>query len=177
MAKAAGKKVKSEKAVKAKEPKGSKVPKTIAGVKIPKSLRQSASSIVALIETPLGRQIIADVLIAAAGALVSNKSVTGAAGAAGAAVEKAGAEAADRTRQMASSAAQAVSDVVSEAARQILPSSMTAGESGGASETRDRGASPRSRDKATARSEAGAKPVRSSKPRAAKAKAGAPRAT
>jgi hypothetical protein len=73
MAKPAAKKVKAEKPAKVKEPKGSKLPKTLAGVKIPKSLRQSASSLVSLIETPLGRQIIADVLIAAAGALVAHK--------------------------------------------------------------------------------------------------------
>jgi hypothetical protein len=129
MAKAAAKKAKAvEKPVEVKVKggkagKGSKVPKTIAGVKIPKSLRESASSIISLIETPLGRQILSDVLIAAAGALMANKSITGAAGSAVDRVEKAGAAAAGRTRD----AAQAVTDVVTEAARQILPSSMTAG--------------------------------------------------
>lgn len=83
--------------------KGSKMPKTIAGVKIPKSLRESASSIISLIETPLGRQILADVLIAAAGALV-----------------------ADRSRETASAPAKAAPEASAEAARQILPTSMTA---------------------------------------------------
>ena len=51
-------------------PKKNKIPKKIAGVKIPKILRKD-SLLKSLLNSPTGRQIIANALVAAAGAAAS----------------------------------------------------------------------------------------------------------
>ena len=104
-----------------------KVPKNIAGVKVPKALRTGLAG--SLLDNPRTRQILADVLMAAAGAaaaaLVQNRPSGRQIADAGEAVMDAGAGAATATRDVAQSAAGLVTDVVSEAARHILPSSLS----------------------------------------------------
>ena len=102
----------------AKKGKG-KIPKKIAGVKVPKALRKALAG--SLVDNPRAREILADVLIAAAGAaaaaLVQNRPT-------GQQIADAGAGAATATRDMAQGAAGAVGEVVAEAARTILPASL-----------------------------------------------------
>ena len=97
-----------------------KVPKNVAGVKVPKALRQGL--VATFLEDPRTREILADVLMAAAGAaaaaLVKNRPN-------GQQVKEAGASAAGATRDVAQLAAEAVTDSVAEAARRILPTSLT----------------------------------------------------
>jgi hypothetical protein len=107
-----------------------KVPKNVAGVKVPKALRQGL--VASFLEDPRTREILADVLMAAAGAaaaaLVKNRPN-------GQQVKEAGASAAGATRDVAQLAAEAVTDSVAEAARRILPSSLTgAGQEGAGGE-------------------------------------------
>jgi hypothetical protein len=107
--------------------------KAIAGVKLPKMLR--ASSLSTLIESPLGREIIADALVAAAtaaaAALVKHRPSSRQVAAAGEAVAGAGGDAAAATRDTVQSAAGAVATLVTEAAQHILPSSMTGADDDG----------------------------------------------
>ena len=104
-----------------------KVPKNIAGVKVPKALRTAVAG--SLLDNPRTREILADVIMAAAGAaaaaLVRNRPSGRQVAAAGEAVVDAGAGAATATRDVAHSAAGLVTDVVAEAARHILPASLT----------------------------------------------------
>jgi hypothetical protein len=112
----------------AKEKKGKrKVPKSIAGVKVPKAVRQGL--VASFLEDPRTREILADVLMAAAGAagaaLVRNRP-------SGQQVKEAGASAAGATRDVVQVAAETVTDSVAEAARRILPTSLTGGSEEGA---------------------------------------------
>ncbi|MDB5512345.1 MAG: hypothetical protein JWR08_1828 [Enterovirga sp.] len=63
----------------AKKPK-TKTPKTIAGFKVPKSLRK-AGLLDALVGTPAGRKLLGDALVAAAGAAAAALAAGGASGA------------------------------------------------------------------------------------------------
>jgi hypothetical protein len=54
--------------------KKSKIPKKIAGVKIPKTLRKQGKGLAAMIDTPTGRALAAEVLMAVAGVLAGTKS-------------------------------------------------------------------------------------------------------
>lgn len=54
--------------------KTSKIPKKIVGVKIPKTLRKQSKGLAAMIDTPTGRALAAEVLIAIAGVLAGTKS-------------------------------------------------------------------------------------------------------
>jgi hypothetical protein len=98
--------------------KNNKVPKRVAGVKLPKALRKSGLA-KSLLGTRAGRQLLADALIAAAGAaaavLVKDK---------GAEVKKGGGAAVRATGtvgKVVESAAGAVAEVVGNAARNVLP--------------------------------------------------------
>lgn len=117
----------------AKKDKG-KVPKKIAGVKVPKALRKGPAS--SLLESPVAREILADVLVAAAtaaaAALVKNRSTKRQVAKAGEAAVDAGVDAATATREVVQSAAGAVTD----AARRILPESLMGDENGGESRTK-----------------------------------------
>jgi hypothetical protein len=115
----------------AKKDKGKgkgKVPKTIAGMKVPKALRKGLAS--SLLDNPRTREILADVLMAAAGAaaaaLVKNRPSGQQVAEAGEAVMDAGAGAATTARHILQSSAGPVTEVVADAARQILPSSLMA---------------------------------------------------
>jgi hypothetical protein len=102
--------------------KKSGVPKKVAGVKVPKSVRQS-KSIGTLLTSDLGREILADALIAAAGAAAAALTRTRAARTAGNAVAEAGAG----TGDLVQTAAGAVATVVTEAAKNILPAALVGG--------------------------------------------------
>jgi hypothetical protein len=52
-----------------------KLPRKVAGIKISKRMRKSANRITRHFETPLGRELIAGALVAAAGALVGSRYV------------------------------------------------------------------------------------------------------
>ena len=101
----------------------SKGSKKIAGVKLPKALRKSALG--TLFTSQLGREILADALMAAAGAaaaaLVKKRPTSGQVSETGKAVAGAGANAASATRDAVQEAAGAVAGIVTEAARHILP--------------------------------------------------------
>jgi hypothetical protein len=96
----------------------SKLPKTIAGVKVPKALRKSGA-VRRLMASPLGREILAGVMIAAAAALAKqlpNVRQIARAGGTGAAANS-----------PARTAAGALVEVVSDAARNILGRSQPTG--------------------------------------------------
>jgi hypothetical protein len=112
----------------AKKGKGkSKLPKKVAGIKVPKMLRKGA--VATLFDSPRGREILADALMAAAGAaaasLVQHRPSARQVAKAGEAVVDAGTDAATATRDTVQSAAGAVADLVTEAAQHILPASLT----------------------------------------------------
>lgn len=124
---------------KAKDDKGSKdksaLPKKLAGVKVPKQLRQTSDSLSSLISSPLARELVADALIAIAGALAGSKKgrdtvAKAGAGAAkaGAAVMDAGAGTASAASDAAATATGAVAEIVTDAARRILPTSLVGGD-------------------------------------------------
>lgn len=100
---------------KAKDKKSSGKSKKSTGTKLSKSVKKSG--LMDMINTDLGREILADALIAAAGAAAAALTRTRPAKQAGAAVADAGSQAADMTQ----TAAGAVANVVTEAARQLLP--------------------------------------------------------
>jgi hypothetical protein len=93
------------------------------GSKVAKSVKKSG--LMDLIGSDLGREILADALIAAAGAAAAALTQTRTAKKAGAAVADAGAQTADLTQ----TAAGTVAGVVTEAARHFLPSGLL-GENG-----------------------------------------------
>ncbi len=97
------------------------------GTKLAKSAKKSG--LMDLINSSLGREILADALIAAAGAAAAALTKTRTAKKAGAAVADAGSEAADLTQ----TAAGAVAGVMTEAARHFLPPSLIGEEGGDAS--------------------------------------------
>jgi hypothetical protein len=119
-----------KKAKKAKDSTRKAGPKTIAGVKVPKAARGSLASLTTLFNSELGREILADALIAAAGAAAAALTRTRTAKAAGNAVADAGSDAASASSDALQIAAGAVASVVTEAARNFLPSSLV-GEHGG----------------------------------------------
>ena len=109
-----------------------KLPKTIAGVTVPKAVRTSGL-LDELLNSPLGREILAEAIVAAAGAVASvlmkKRPSADQVAQAGEAIVDTGAEAVAATRDLAQTAVGAVTEVVADAARHILPSSLT--ESGG----------------------------------------------
>ncbi len=100
--------------------------KTIAGVEVPKVLRKGMLG--SFLDDPRTREILADVLMAAAGAaaaaLVKHRPTTQQ-------VAEAGAGAAGATRDVVQGAAGAVSETVAEVARHILPTALTGNEGKG----------------------------------------------
>ncbi|SCY87359.1 hypothetical protein [Microvirga guangxiensis] len=103
--------------------KQKKSDKKSTGTKLAKSAKKSG--LMDLINTDLGREILADALIAAAGAAAAALTRTRTAKKAGAAVADAGSQGVDLTQ----TAAGAVAGVVTEAARHFLPASLTGGAS------------------------------------------------
>jgi hypothetical protein len=113
------------------------LPKKVAGVKLPKAVRES-SSFSTLFNSALGREIIADALIAAAGAAAAALTRTRTAKKAGIAVADAGADAASASAELMNTAAGAVAGVVTEAAKTFLPASLVGDEGKGAGEQEKR---------------------------------------
>ena len=105
-----------------------KLPKTIAGVKMPKAVRTSGL-LDELLNSPLGREILAEAIVAAAGAVASvlmkKRPSADQVAQAGEAIAATGAEAASATKDLAQTAVGAVTEVVADAARHILPSALT----------------------------------------------------
>lgn len=112
MAKAKAKKS-SDKTSKSKKGTGAKLAKTA-----------KKSGLMDLIGSNLGREILADALIAAAGAAAAALTKTRTAQRAGAATLDAGSKAADATSDAVQTATGAVATVVTEAARQFLPANL-----------------------------------------------------
>ena len=98
------------------------MPKKLAGVKVPKAMRQS-KSLSTLLNSGLGREILADALIAAAGAAAAALTRTRPVQKAGRAAAETGSDAASATSDAVQTAAGAVASVVTEAARNFLPTS------------------------------------------------------
>jgi hypothetical protein len=98
--------------------------KKSTGSKLAKTAKKSG--LMDLINTDLGREILADALIAAAGAAAAALTKTRTAKKAGTAVANAGSQTADLTQ----TAAGAVATVVTEAARQFLPATLTGTDKG-----------------------------------------------
>jgi hypothetical protein len=115
------------------------VPKKLAGVKVPKAVRES-KSLSTLLTSNLGREILADALIAAAGAAAAALTRTRPAKDAGHALADAGAGASDSVQ----TAAGAVASVVTQAAKSFLPPSLL-----GEGEASDNGQKPRYLQKAS----------------------------
>ena len=116
---------------KAKGEKGAKAPKAErngGGLKLPKALK-NFGSLDQVVSSPLAREILADMLIAAAGAaaaaLVKNRPSASQVADAGVTVVDAGAKAARETKDFAQTAAGAVAEVVVDAARQFLPTALS----------------------------------------------------
>ncbi len=103
---------------KAKDDKKKSNTKKSTGSKLAKSAKKSG--LMELINTDLGREILADALIAAAGAAAAALTKTRAPKKAGAAAANAGSQGMDLTQ----TAAGTVANVVSEAARHFLPANI-----------------------------------------------------
>lgn len=114
---------------KAKAKKSSGKDKKSGSKKLPKSFQKSG--FMEMINSDLGREILADAIIAAAGAAAAALTRTRTARKAGAAAADAGSQAADATKDAMQTAAGAVAGVVTEAARQFLPASLTGEDTAG----------------------------------------------
>jgi hypothetical protein len=112
------------KAKKSSEKTGNKTSKSKkgTGAKLAKTVQKSG--LMDLIGSNLGREILADALIAAAGAAAAALTKTRTAQKAGAAAMDAGSKAADTATDAAQTATGAVATVVTEAARQFLPANL-----------------------------------------------------
>jgi hypothetical protein len=105
-----------------------KLPKTIAGVKVPKAVRTS-SLLDELLNSQLGREILAEAVVAAAGAtasvLMRKRPSANQVAEAGETIVDAGAEAASATKDLPQTAVGAVAEVIADTARHVLPGSLT----------------------------------------------------
>jgi hypothetical protein len=115
-------KAKSGGTKKAKRAEGG-LPKKVAGVKVPKAVRKSGS-LASLFNSQLGREILADALIAAAGAAAAALTRTRAAKDTGRALADKGSQAASAGADLTGTAAGAVANVVADAARNIIPADL-----------------------------------------------------
>jgi hypothetical protein len=113
------------------------LPKKVAGVKVPKAVRKSGS-LAALFNSQLGREILADALIAAAGAAAAALTRTRAAKDAGQAVADKGSQAAASGADLTETAAGAVANVVGDAARTLIPANLLGDEAESGTETEGR---------------------------------------
>ena len=94
--------------------KNGKLPKRIAGVKIPKEVRKLSGQIYALLGSPVVANIVAAGLIAAADSLATSKTAKKA----GKAAKHAAADTGEATAEAASAGAVNVANVVAFAARE-----------------------------------------------------------
>lgn len=119
----------SKSKAKAKKSESSNSKKS-GGLKLPKVVRESGA-LSSMFNSALGREILADALIAAAGAAAAALTRTRAAKNAGNAVADAGASAATLTSEVMQTAAGAVAGVVTDAAKNLLPPSLLGDDKGG----------------------------------------------
>jgi hypothetical protein len=105
-----------------------KIPKTIAGVKVPKALRKSGA-VSTMLNNPLGREILAGAIVAgataAAAALVKHRPSAGQVADAGEGVVDAGGATAGIASDAVQDAASTLAGVVASAAKMILPDALT----------------------------------------------------
>jgi hypothetical protein len=120
-------KAKSGGTKKAKKAEGG-LPKKVAGVKVPKAVRKSGS-LASLFGSQLGREILADALIAAAGAAAAALTRTRAAKDTGKALAETGSQAASTGADLTGTAVGAVANVVTDAARNLIPANLLGDES------------------------------------------------
>src|SRR5689334_16904247 len=99
-----------------------KLPKKIAGVRVPKFLRQPGM-ITDFLNSPVGRLVLAEALIAAAAALKNYRPVVETASQAADIVEKVGSEPAKTAHDLVGNAAGELADLAAGVARQIVPAS------------------------------------------------------
>jgi hypothetical protein len=101
--------------------KKNRIPKKIAGFRVPKLLRKSRL-MKGLLSTPFGRQIVADALVAAAAAAAAALVATTSEQAGDATKKLAGAgkDGAKRVKRAVKNAAGAMSEVITNAAREAL---------------------------------------------------------
>ena len=93
--------------------KGAKLPRKVAGVKIPKKLRKAGSAAMDLAQQPIVGELVAAALTAAAASLMKETK-------AGKAARREAAEATSETVREASAVGTAVKQVLLEAARELL---------------------------------------------------------
>lgn len=108
--------------------KKGKIPKRLLGVEIPKLLRKS-TLMKSLFESAVGRQILADALVAGAGAAVAALIATRSDDVAGAgeATVRAGKTGGRAVKDAVKSAADAMTDVIGNAAHAVLADTEKAG--------------------------------------------------
>ncbi|MBK1836572.1 hypothetical protein JHL17_04035 [Azospirillum sp. YIM B02556] len=87
-----------------------KLPKKIAGIKIPKQLRKPSGSLLAFLETAEGREIAAGALVAIAGALTGGGRIKKAAAEAGHQASQAGSTGGTIARDVVEAAVGAIAD-------------------------------------------------------------------
>jgi hypothetical protein len=95
--------------------RGTKLPKEVAGVKIPKKLRKAGSAAMDLAQQPIVGDLVAAALTAAAASLMKDTK-------AGKAVRREASDAASGTVREASAIGTAVKQVLLDAAREMLDS-------------------------------------------------------
>lgn len=105
-----------------------KLPKRIAGIKVPKALRKAAA-IGEFLNSPTGRVILAEVLMAAAAALKNHKPGSDPVGKAADAADRAGSEGKSAAKDVVRSAAGGLTDLAAGVTRQIVPASPARDES------------------------------------------------
>ena len=112
---------------KAKKAKA-KLPKTVAGVRVPKAIRSSVL-LDELLNSELGQEIFAEALVAAAGAVCSvltkKRPSADQIAQAGHAVTDKGAEVASGSKSLTRNAVDIVAEIVTDAARSVLSVSLT----------------------------------------------------
>ncbi len=99
--------------------KKNKIPKRIAGIKVPKALRRSAPSLIGLLQTPQGKEAAAAALSAAATALLTSAQGRRAITEAGSTAAGAGSAVASGLESVGHVAA----SVLKQAAQSLLPDS------------------------------------------------------
>jgi hypothetical protein len=119
-------KAKSKPRSKAKSDRKAGASTQLTSIKMPKALKPK--SLLTLINSDLGREIMADALIAAAGAAAAALTRSGSAKKAGATMVEAASSTASEAMQ---TAAGAVANVVADAARNLLPPSLAEGKKAG----------------------------------------------
>lgn len=102
--------------------KGPRIPKQIAGVKVPKGLRDSGKAAVKFARSPMARELLSAGLVAAAAAVAANSRARKAAQQSGAEASDAFAKAADTAAESASKIGAAFVEAAGAAAQRLFAS-------------------------------------------------------